>query len=132
MEVNDDDTESDSFDSSNEDTPNDWRSSAKKPKSKKSTKHEMSGLKVSPDLDKVQIGSRVEVLRSDDEEYYQATVTQEERSKKRPLSLLYDSGESEWVDLRQHKFRLIEEAPCSAVDQEYPNGTRVKAVCIYD
>jgi hypothetical protein len=83
---------------------------------------------VAPELDKVQIGSRVEVLRSDDEEYCQATVTQEERSKKRPLSLLYDSGESEWIDLRHHKFRIIEEAPCSTDDQEYPNGTKVKMV----
>ena len=74
----------------------------------------MSELVVSPELDKVQIGSRVEVLWSDDEEYYQATVTQEQRSKKRPLSLVYDDGEREWIDLRQHKFRLIEEAPCSS------------------
>ncbi len=88
----------------------------------------MSDHVVSPELEKVQIGSRVEVLWSDDEEYYRATVTQEQMSKKRPLSLVYDDGDSEWVDLRQHKFRLVEGAPYSSDSQKYPIGTIVKAV----
>jgi hypothetical protein len=67
------------------------------------------------------------VLWSDDEEYYRATVTQEQMSKKRPLSLIYDDGDSEWVDLRQHKFRLVEGAPYSSDSQKYPIGTIVKA-----
>jgi hypothetical protein len=88
----------------------------------------MSDHVVSPELEKVQIGSRVEVLWSDDEEYYRATVTQEQMNKKRPLSLVYDDGDSEWVDLRQHKFRLVEGAPYSSDSQKYPIGTIVKAV----
>jgi hypothetical protein len=68
---------------------------------------EMSPIMALPEIEKIGIGTRVEVLWSDDEEYYQATVTGEERNKRRSLSILYDSGESEWVDLRQRKFRLI-------------------------
>jgi hypothetical protein len=90
---------------------------------------EMSQIVALPEMEKVGVGSRVDVLWSDDEEYYRATVTGKERNKKRSLSILYDSGESEWVDLRRRKFRLVEEGVRSCAGQEYPNGTKVKKVC---
>lgn len=91
------------------------------------TAEEMAQIVLSPELEKVKIGSRVSVLWSDDNEYYEATVTQE-RNKKRPIHLVYDDGDSEWIDLRQQKFRLLDGEICSYSDEKYPNGTKVKKV----
>jgi hypothetical protein len=58
-----------------------------------------------------QVGSRVAVFWPDDDQCYEATVTRE-RSKKRHVYLEYDDGDCEWIDRRQHTFRLL------------PGGTR--------
>lgn len=91
------------------------------------TTEEMAQIVLLPELAKVKIGSRVSVLWHDDNEYYEATVTQE-RDKKRPHYLMYDDGTSEWIDLHQHKFRLLDDEIRSYCDEKYPNGTKVKKV----
>jgi hypothetical protein len=68
----------------------------------------LAAIILSPDLAQVEIGSRVAVLWPDDDTYYGATVTQERNDKKKSFYLEYDDGEREWIDLRQHKFRLLE------------------------
>jgi hypothetical protein len=70
------------------------------------TENELSQIALSPELARVEVGSRIAVLWEDDT-FYEATVTRE-RNKKRPFRLKYDSGKYEWIDLRQTEFRLIE------------------------
>ena len=72
--------------------------------------HDLEDIVLSPDLAKVEVGSRVAVLWPDDDTYYGATVTKERNDKKNSCCLEYDDGEREWVDLREHKFRLLEAA----------------------
>jgi hypothetical protein len=72
---------------------------------------DMEDIVLTSDLAAVEVGSRVAVYRPDDDQYYEATVTRE-RNKKLPLYLEYDDGDHEWIDLRQHSFRLL------------PGGTR--------
>lgn len=67
---------------------------------------ELSEIMLTPTLAKIQIGSRVAVYRSVDDKYYEAIVTRE-RNEKKPLYLEYVNGEHEWIDFRQHKFRLL-------------------------
>jgi hypothetical protein len=67
---------------------------------------EMEDIVLSPDLAKVEVGSRVAVYWPIDDQYYDATVIRE-RNKKRPLYLEYDDGICEWIDLRKHRFRLL-------------------------
>lgn len=70
------------------------------------TEKDLSQIILSPELAKVEVGSRVAVLWEDDT-YYEASVTRE-RNKRRPFLLLYDSGDYEWIDLRETKFRLLD------------------------
>jgi hypothetical protein len=65
----------------------------------------MAEIVLTSDLAKVEIGSRVAVYWPDDDEYYEGTVTRE-RNKK-PFYLEYDDGDREWIDFRQHEFRLL-------------------------
>lgn len=67
---------------------------------------ELSEIMLTPNLGKIEIGSRVAVYRSVDDKYYEATVTRE-RNEKKPFYLEYVNGEHEWIDFRQHKFRLL-------------------------
>lgn len=48
------------------------------------------------------------MLWPDDDTYYGAIVTQERNDKKNSFCLEYDEGSREWIDLREHKFRLLE------------------------
>jgi hypothetical protein len=61
---------------------------------------------VNPDLAKVEIGSRLEVYWEVDGKYYEATVSRERKTSAMPWYLEYDNGDCEWIDLRQHQFRL--------------------------
>jgi Helicase associated domain len=67
---------------------------------------DMENIVLTSDLAAVEVGSRVAVYWPDDDQYYEATVTRE-RNKKLPLYLEYDDGDHEWIDLRQHRFRLL-------------------------
>lgn len=70
----------------------------------------MAAIVLSPELEKVQIGSRVAVYKQEDDQYYEAVVSRE-RIDKKPLHLVYTNGNREWLDLRQHSFILLEEQP---------------------
>lgn len=62
-------------------------------------------------MSKIKIGCRVEVFWSEDDCYYPGTITKQRDNiitSKKPFYLQYDDGESEWIDLRDHVFRLIE------------------------
>jgi hypothetical protein len=63
---------------------------------------------ISSDLAKIQVSSRIAVYRADDDQYYEAIVTRE-RNEKKSLYLEYANGDSDWLDLRQHMFILLEE-----------------------
>jgi hypothetical protein len=62
-------------------------------------------VEASPDVSAVAVGSRVAVWWPDDRRYYEGTVTKE-RQGKNPFFLDYDDGEEEWIDFRNHRFRL--------------------------
>ncbi len=66
---------------------------------------EVARMVLSPELEQARVGSRITVLW-DDGKYHEATITHE-RNKKRPLFLEYDDGDTDWTDLRRHKFRRI-------------------------
>jgi hypothetical protein len=62
-----------------------------------------------PDIAKIEVGTRLSVWWSGDEEFFDGTVTRiriTDRSKK-PFHVEYDDGDSEWIDLAQHTFRLL-------------------------
>lgn len=67
---------------------------------------ELSEIMLTPSIAEIKIGSRVAVYRSVAGKYYEAVVTRE-RNEKKPLYLKYVNGEHEWIDLREHKFRLL-------------------------
>jgi hypothetical protein len=59
---------------------------------------------------RIKIGCRVEVFWSEDDCYYPGTITKQRDNiiqAKKPFFLEYDDGESEWIDLRDHVFRMI-------------------------
>jgi hypothetical protein len=59
-------------------------------------------------LDKIQIGTRLDIFWPLDNEYYSATVMAQASSPAR-ISLLYDDGVTEWIDLTQHDFEVLSE-----------------------
>ena len=67
---------------------------------------EIEDIVLTSDLAAVEVGSRVAVYWPNDDQYYEATVTRE-RNTKKAFYLEYDDGSSEWIDLRQHRFRLL-------------------------
>lgn len=72
---------------------------------------ELEKIILTPDLENVEVGSRVAVHLSAYGKYFEATVARE-RNKRWPLYLEYNHGHREWTDLRQRTFRLL------------PGGTR--------
>jgi len=92
---------------------------------------DLAPLVLSPELAKVEIGSRVAVKWPTDQKYYIATVTRE-RNEEKPFCVMYDTGDYEWLDLRHCKFRLVgEKRQKSSNDNKYPVGTKVRKVgCI--
>ncbi|CAB9499630.1 TUDOR [Seminavis robusta] len=76
----------------------------------------------------IQIGARVSVYWSDDEQYYEATVVKQRRDRNhpKPFKLEYEDGEYEWIDLHQVKFRFLDRGDDSVIS---PHQTcRVKAM----
>jgi hypothetical protein len=57
-------------------------------------------------LDKILIGARLDIFWPLDSEYYSATVTAQTSNPTR-VSLLYDDGNTEWIDLTEHDFKLL-------------------------
>ena len=87
---------------------------------------------------RVKIGCRVEVFWSEDDCYYPGTITKLRENiltSKKPFFLQYDDGEAEWIDLRDHVFRIIKkekkEEPVATpdkVDSAEPKRKREKEV----
>ena len=71
---------------------------------------EMDDIVLTAGLEDVDIGSRVAVYRPIDDRWYEATVTRfsPEQNKRRPLYMKYDDGDCGWLDLCQHKFRILQ------------------------
>jgi hypothetical protein len=57
-------------------------------------------------LDMIQIGTRLDVFWPLDNQYYSATVVSQ-GSNATQVSLLYDDGDTEWIDLTEHDFKLL-------------------------
>jgi hypothetical protein len=76
-----------------------------------------------PDTSKVEVGTRLSVWWSGDDEFFDGTVTCRRttaRSKK-PFYVKYDDGDREWIDLEQHTFRILGE---SGGDPETSNNNK--------
>jgi hypothetical protein len=58
-------------------------------------------------LDKIRIGTRLEVFWSSDNEYYPATVIEQGSQPTRVFLSYDDGGGTEWIDLAEHDFRLL-------------------------
>lgn len=55
---------------------------------------------------KIKLNTKIAVYWRDDNQYYAAVVTKEASDRSR-FFLQYEDGESEWLDLRQEKFKFI-------------------------
>jgi len=71
------------------------------------TEKELAAIVITPELAQVDVGSRLALKWPYDDKYYEATVTCERKHQQR-YCVEYDSGEYEWVDLHQRKFRLVD------------------------
>jgi hypothetical protein len=83
----------------------------------------------------VTIGSRISVYWADYDQYYDATVTSKDTTgtKKPLLYLEYDDGDCDWVDLREHTFRLIRQCFSNMEDGilvEY--GCKYCPFCVFE
>jgi len=59
-------------------------------------------------LSRVLVGTRIGVWWKDDRRYYNAVVKRHETHRTRkPYRILYDDGESEWIDLSKERFRIL-------------------------
>lgn len=66
----------------------------------------------SPDTDVLIVGSRVGVWWPDDYTYYHAKVVDYRDSKRKPSWYIeYDDGESEWINFKEHSFKLLRASP---------------------
>jgi hypothetical protein len=63
-------------------------------------------INLKSDLPNVEVRSLVAVYRPDDKQYYKATATRK-RNKKRSFYLEYNDKDREWIDLCQHRLRLL-------------------------
>jgi hypothetical protein len=62
-----------------------------------------------PDIAMVDVGSRVGIWWPEDRRYYKGKIVDRRRARK-PLQLEYDDdGVKEWINLREHRFRLLRE-----------------------
>lgn len=62
-----------------------------------------------PDIALVDVGSRVGIWWPEDRRYYKGVIIDRRRAKK-PLRLQYDDDDvKEWLNLREHRFRLLRE-----------------------
>ena len=98
--------------------------------SKEYTFQEMEDIVLTPNLEDVNVGSRVAVKRPDDDKFYEGTVAcvrvLHDLNNRRPLYLNYDDGYRGWLDLCRHKFHILQGGTHSssehfeAEDEAYP------------
>lgn len=90
----------------NDDKPSRPSKKRKTDASPPSTRH-----RANPDMALVDIGSRVSVWWSGDEEFFDGTITRKRETKrsKKPFHVEYDDGDHEWIDLAKHTFRMLPE-----------------------
>ncbi|GAX27289.1 hypothetical protein FisN_23Lh144 [Fistulifera solaris] len=76
-------------------------------KKRKVTKDNDSDLR-NCELAEIKVGIRVAVWWPDDRRYYEGVVSKKQpEASWRPFYLEYDDGEAEWIDFRQHKFKIL-------------------------
>ncbi|GAX27397.1 hypothetical protein FisN_23Hh144 [Fistulifera solaris] len=76
-------------------------------KKSKLTKENDSGIR-DGELAEIKVGTRVAVWWPDDRRYYEGVVSKKQPDASwRPFYLEYDDGEAEWIDFRQHKFKIL-------------------------
>jgi len=68
---------------------------------------ELSAIVITPDLAKIEVGSRVAVHWPTDSKFYEATIVREDKRRRKPYFLEYNTGHSEWLDLRKVKFCVL-------------------------
>jgi hypothetical protein len=92
-----------------------------------------NGMDLAVDLmSKIKIGCRVEVFWSDDHCYYPGTITKQRANifqAQKPFLIEYDDGYSEWIDLRDHVFRMID-SDCSNTSPNGPSSSASDAVAV--
>lgn len=95
-------------------------------KQKVSTDTDFTDL-IANEVAKIKVGTRVAVFWPDDNRYYKGVVSRKQpEATWRPFFLEYDDGEEEWIDFRQHKFKILpvvadeERAVSSAGKADYP------------
>lgn len=80
------------------------------------------GIPSESNVSRLSIGSRIAVWWADDEHYYIGSV-KKERIHKEPYFIVYDDDdEGEWLDLKDHKFKIM---PCEPPEQK-KRGRRKK------
>lgn len=90
-------------------TVDDVASPARK-KRKLSDDTEASEL-IAKEVAKIKVGTRVAVWWPDDHKYYKGVVSRKQpEATWRPFFLEYDDGDEEWIDFRQHKFKVLSDA----------------------
>jgi len=75
----------------------------------------------------IDVGSRVSIYWEDDDEFFNATVT-DRKLRGKPFYVEYDDGDEEWIDLRKHKFRLIPSHAPSESGDRFVGGKRLRRV----
>jgi hypothetical protein len=86
------------------------------------------GIVIDPDNDEatktaicslIDIGSRVAVFWELENSFFPGTIT-DRTFRGKPFFLKYDDGESEWIDLRKHRFRLLPPSSSSSSTSSDP------------
>lgn len=78
-------------------------------------------------LDKVQVGTAISVYWPDDNEYYNAKVTAKKREpsgNSNVVTLLYEDGEVETIDLKHEVFKILENGVSPPASQETAASTK--------
>lgn len=72
----------------------------------------------------------------DDDKFYEATVVLEDRSRRKPYYVEYDTGHFEWLDLRKIKFCLLgggtRRRASTLVEDDFDSDISVEACALSD
>jgi hypothetical protein len=73
---------------------------------------------VDDDIAKISVGSRVAIWWGGDKQYYNGVVHRQ-RNRIKPFYFVYDDGlQEEWIDFKQHKFKLLSDKALSRNDKK--------------
>lgn len=80
-------------------------------KQRKASTDSYSSDLIAQEVSQIKVGTRVAVWWPDDRRYYEGVVSKKQpEASWRPFFLEYDDGEEEWIDFRQHKFKILSKA----------------------